>query len=90
MKSKIKAGGAQKIYYNVNDGKAYLLTEQGLQPVDLAGGKEQITEVTETTPGGETVKKETKDFTYFNEAQKKKIKELQEETKELPFGGSGS
>ena len=38
MKSKIKAGGAQKIYYNVNDGKAYLLTEQGLQPIDLAGG----------------------------------------------------
>lgn len=54
MKSRIKAGGSQKIYYNVNDGKAYLLTEQGLQPVDLAGGAEQITEVTETTPGGET------------------------------------
>jgi hypothetical protein len=90
MKSKIKAGGAQKIYYNVNDGKAYLLTEQGLQPVDLAGGAEQITEVTETTPGGTETIKETKDFTYFNEAQKKKIKELQEETKELPFGGSGA
>ena len=90
MKSKIKAGGAQKIYYNVNDGKAYLLTEQGLQPVDLAGGVEQITEVTETTPGGTETIKETKDFTYFNEAQKKKIKELQEETKELPFGGSGA
>ena len=91
MKSRIKAGGAQKIYYNVNDGKAYLLTEQGLTPVDLAGGVEQITEVTETTPGGETETiKETKDFTYFNEAQKKKIKELQEETKELPFGGSGA
>ena len=90
MKSKIKAGGAQKIYYNVNDGKAYLLTEQGLQPIDLAGGAEQITEVTETTPGGTETIKETKDFTYFNEAQKKKIKELQEETKELPFGGSGA
>ena len=90
MKSKIKAGGAQKIYYNVNDGKAYLLTEQGLQPIDLAGGVEQITEVTETTPGGTETIKETKDFTYFNEAQKKKIKELQEETKELPFGGSGA
>jgi len=90
MKSKIKAGGAQKIYYNVNDGKAYLLTEQGLQPIDLAGGAEQITEVTETTPGGTETIKETKDFSYFNEAQKKKIKELQEETKELPFGGSGA
>ncbi len=90
MKSKIKAGGAQKIYYNVNDGKAYLLTEQGLTPVNITGGAEQITEVTETTPGGTETIKETKDFTYFNEAQKKKIKELQEETKELPFGGSGA
>ena len=59
MKSRIKAGGAQKIYYNVNDGKAYLLTEKGLQPINLAGGKEQITEVTETTPGGTETIKET-------------------------------
>ena len=90
MKSRIKTGGAQKIYYNVNDGKSYLLTEQGLIPVDITGGVEQITEVTETTPGGTETIKETKDFSYFNEAQKKKIKELQEETKELPFGGSGA
>ena len=79
MKSRIKAGGSQKIYYNVNDGKAYLLTEQGLQPVDLAGGEEQITEVTETTPGGtETIKETTKSFQYLNEEQQKKLKELQE------------
>jgi len=90
MKSKIKSGGAQKIYYNVNDGKAYLLTEQGLQPVDLAGGAEQITEVTETTPGGETVKKGPKEINYFSEEQKKKIKKLSEEAKELPFGGFGA
>ena len=90
MKSRIKAGGAQKIYYNVNDGKSYLLTEQGLIPVDITGGVEQITEVTETTPGGETVKKGPKEINYFSEEQKKKIKELQEETKELPFGGSGA
>ena len=79
MKSKIKAGGAQKIYYNVNDGKAYLLTEQGLQPIDLAGGAEQITEVTETTPGGtETIKETSKSFQYLSEEQQKKLKELQE------------
>jgi hypothetical protein len=90
MKSKIKAGGAQKIYYNVNDGKAYLLTEQGLTPVDITGGVQQITEVTETTPGGTETIKETRDFNYFNEAQKKKIKELQEESKDIPFGGSGA
>ena len=90
MKSRIKAGGSQKIYYNVNDGKAYLLTEQGLQPIDLAGGAEQITEVTETTPGGETVKKGPKEINYFSEEQKKKIKELSEEAKELPFGGLGA
>jgi len=90
MKSKIKAGGAQKIYYNVNDGKAYLLTEQGLTPVDITGGEEQITEIIETTPGGETVKKGPKEINYFSEEQKKKIKELQEEAKELPFGGFGA
>ena len=79
MKRKIKAGGAQKIYYNVNDGKAYLLTEQGLTPIDITGGAEQITEVTETTPGGtETIKETPKSFQYLNEEQQKKLKELQE------------
>ena len=79
MKRKIKAGGAQKIYYNVNDGKAYLLTEQGLQPINLAGGIEQITEVTETTPGStETITQTPKSFQYLNEEQQKKLKELQE------------
>jgi len=79
MKRKIKAGGSQKIYYNVNDGKAYLLTEQGLQPVDTTGGVEQITEVTETTPGGtETIKETPKSFQYLNEEQQRKLKELQE------------
>ncbi len=61
MRKRIKAGGAEKIYYNVNDGKTYVLIQEGkqavLKPVDLAGGKEQITEFTETTLGGETVKK---------------------------------
>ncbi len=79
MKRKIKAGGAQKIYYNVNDGKAYLLTEQGLTPVDITGGVEQITEVTETTPGGtETITQTPKSFQYLSEEQQKKLKELQE------------
>ena len=79
MKRKIKAGGAQKIYYNVNDGKAYLLTEQGLTPIDITGGIEQITEVTETTPGStETIIQTPKSFQYLNEEQQKKLKELQE------------
>lgn len=62
MKRKIKAGGANKIYYNVNDGKSYLLTEQGLIPVDITKGEEQITEVTETVPGPEetTITNKTK------------------------------
>ena len=95
MKSKIKAGGAQKIYYNVNDGKAYLLTEQGLQPVDLAGGAEQITEVTETTPGGETetIKETSKIEDIFSGAGEteldKKIKEqIQENRKKILEGES--
>jgi hypothetical protein len=94
MRKKIKAGGAEKIYYNVNDGKTYVLIQEGkqavLKPINLTGEKEQITEFTEIIPGGTETIKETKDFSYFNEAQKKKIKELQEETKELPFGGSGA
>jgi hypothetical protein len=93
MKSKIKAGGAQKIYYNVNDGKAYLLTEQGLQPVDLAGGKEQITEVTETTPGGETetIKETSKIEDIFSGAGEteldKKIKQKIEENRKKILEG---
>jgi len=93
MKSKIKAGGAQKIYYNVNDGKAYLLTEQGLQPVDLAGGAEQITEVTETTPGGETetIKETSKIEDIFSGAGEteldKKIKQRIEENRKKILEG---
>ncbi len=93
MKSKIKAGGAQKIYYNVNDGKAYLLTEQGLQPVDLAGGAEQITEVIETTPGGETetIKETSKIEDIFSGAGEteldKKIKQRIEENRKKILEG---
>jgi hypothetical protein len=92
MKSKIKAGGAQKIYYNVNDGKAYLLTEQGLQPIDLAGGAEQITEVTETTPGGtETIKETSKIEDIFSGAGEteldKKIKQRIEENRKKILEG---
>jgi len=92
MKSRIKAGGAQKIYYNVNDGKAYLLTEQGLQPVDLAGGEEQITEVTETTPGGtETIKETSKIEDIFSGAGEteldKKIKQRIEENRKKILEG---
>ncbi len=94
MRKKIKAGGAEKIYYNVNDDKTYILIQEGkqavLKPVDITGEVEQITESTETTPGGTEIIKETRDFNYFNEAQKKKIKELQEESKDIPFGGSGA
>jgi len=92
MKSKIKAGGAQKIYYNVNDGKSYLLTEQGLIPVDITGGVEQITEVTETTPGGtETIKETSKIEDIFSGAGEteldKKIKQRIEENRKKILEG---
>jgi len=92
MKRKIKAGGANKIYYNVNDNKSYLLTEQGLVPVDITKGEEQITEVTETIPGPKetTTTVTPREFDYFSEEQKRKIKELQEGAKGIPFGGSGA
>ena len=94
MKRKIKAGGAQKIYYNVNDGKAYLLTEQGLTPVDITGGVEQITEVTETTPGGtETIKETSKIEDIFSgagetELDKKIKKQIEENRKKILEGES--
>jgi hypothetical protein len=92
MKRKIKVGGANKIYYNVNDNKSYLLTEQGLVPVDVTKGEEQITEVIETVPGPKetTTAVTPRDYDYFSEKQKIKIKELQEGAKEIPFGGSGA
>ena len=95
MKSRIKAGGAQKIYYNVNDGKAYLLTEQGLQPIDLAGGAEQITEVTETTPGNTETIKETsniedvfKNSSGETELDKKIKQRIEENRKKILEGES--
>jgi len=36
MKKKIKSGGLNKYFHNINDGITYLLTEQGLQPIDLS------------------------------------------------------
>jgi|TARA_R100001510_G_C7654164_1_gene212787 hypothetical protein len=35
MKKKIKAGGLNKYFHNINDGVTYLLTEQGLVPINL-------------------------------------------------------
>jgi len=96
MKSKIKAGGAQKIYYNVNDGKSYLLTEQGLIPVDITGGVEQITEVTDQTGGGEKSLEEEKKkiegikSRYGGFYLPEKIEEVREKSKEKPFGGTGA
>jgi hypothetical protein len=93
MRKKIKAGGAEKIYYNVNDGKSYVLIQEGkqavLKPIDITGGKEQITEFTETTPGGETetIKETSKSFQYLSEEQQKKLKELQKSAPEN-FGTS--
>jgi oxalate decarboxylase/phosphoglucose isomerase-like protein (cupin superfamily) len=89
-KRKIEAGGANKIYYNVNDNKSYLLNEKGLTPVDITK-KEEIIEVIEQ-PGMEetTVTTPKSDFGYFSEEQKRKIKELQEGVKETPFAGSGA
>jgi len=59
MKRRIKQGDANKIFYNVRDGKAYLLTEQGLRPVDVALGKTEDIDTTVVDTVEEQTKKET-------------------------------
>lgn len=96
MKRKLKGGGANKIFYNVNDGKTYLLTEQGLRPVSLNESAEEIEDVvtqdedTVKTTEQEEKKKIDDRFEFFSKEQKEKIKKLQEENKDIPFGGFGA
>jgi hypothetical protein len=59
MKRRIKQGDANKIFYNVRDGRAYLLTEQGLRPVDVALGKTEDIDTTVVDTVEEQTKKET-------------------------------
>ena len=96
MKKRIKEGGANKIFYNVNDGKSYLLTEQGLQPISSATTKADIdttvVDTTDTAAAAEEQKKKEigKRFEYFSPSQKKTIEELKEKNLEVPFGGTGA
>jgi len=96
MKRKIKAGGANKIYYNVNDGRKYLLTEQGLQPVTASTTDAEIdTTVTNTQEQTKQLEEQKKKeigerFEYFSPSQKKTIEELKEKNLEVPFGGTGA
>ena len=96
MKKRIKEGGANKIFYNVNDGRSYLLTEQGLQPISSATTKADIdttvVDTTDTAAAAEEQKKKEVDkrFEYFSPSQKKTIEELKEKNLEVPFGGTGA
>ena len=96
MKRKIKTGGANKIYYNVNDGRKYLLTEQGLQPVTASTTEAEIdTTVTNTQEQAKQLEEQKKKeigerFEYFSPSQKKTIEELKEKNLEVPFGGTGA
>ena len=96
MKRKIKTGGANKIYYNVNDGRKYLLTEQGLQPVTASTTEAEIdTTVTNTQEQAKQLEEQKKKeigerFDYFSPGQKKTIEELKEKNLEVPFGGTGA
>jgi len=96
MKRRIKAGGANKVYYNVNDGRKYLLTEQGLQPVTPSTTEADIdTTVTNTQEQTKQLEEQKKKeiserFEYFSPSQKKTIEELKEKNLEVPFGGTGA
>jgi hypothetical protein len=91
-KPKANSGGKNKIYYNVSDGKRYLLTENGSwQP--FASGSQISTGVTETTPGGETetIKETSKIEDIFSGAGEteldKKIKQRIEENRKKILEG---
>jgi len=96
MKRRIKAGGANKVYYNVNDGRKYLLTEQGLQPITSSTTKEDVdttvVDTADTAAAAEEQKKKEigERFEYFSPSQKKTIEELKEKNLEVPFGGTGA
>ena len=96
-KPRVKKGGANKIYYNVNDGKTYILTEGGQwEPFSLGTPKTELdTTVTENADAAvaaeEQKKKEIGErFEYFSPSQKKTIEELKEKNLEVPFGGTGA
>jgi len=92
MRKKIKAGGANKIYYNVNDGKAYLLTEQGLTPVTIGETISEVTEKLDTTGNQDTIKytDPKSRFQYLNPKQIEELEKRREQNKEIPFGGTGA
>lgn len=60
MKKKIKAGGENKIFTNIQDGTSYLLTEQGFKPIDI-NDPSAITAPVEEIKTGEETKKSIKE-----------------------------
>ena len=90
-KPRVNSGGTNRIYYNVNDGKRYLLTEGGSwEP--FASGSKISTSVTETIPGGtETIKETSKIEDIFSGAGEteldKKIKQRIEENRKKILEG---
>jgi hypothetical protein len=56
MKKKIKAGGENKIFTNIQDGTSYLLTGQNFIPIDINNPSAITTPVEVITPGEETGK----------------------------------
>ena len=56
MKKKIKSGGLNKFFTNIQDGITYILTEQGLQQVDINDPAAQNVPTTDTTGKVETGK----------------------------------
>ena len=92
MKRKIKAGGANKIYYNVQDGKAYLLTEQGLTPVTIGETISEVTENLNTTDNQDTIKYNSIEDRYqiLSPKQRENLEKRKKEAIEIPVGGTGA
>ncbi|MHA2350938.1 MAG: hypothetical protein ACXADL_15065, partial [Candidatus Thorarchaeota archaeon] len=56
MKKKIKAGGENKIFTNIQDGTSYLLTAQDFIPIDINNPSAITTPTEVVTPGEKTGK----------------------------------
>jgi len=96
IKKKVKAGGANKIYYNVKDGKSYLLTEESdgakLVPITIGENITQVTEKLDTTGGEDIIKYTDPSSRYqiLSPKQRENLEKRKKEAIEIPVGGTGA
>jgi hypothetical protein len=94
MNKKIKAGGLNKYFYNIRDGRTYLLTEQGLQPINLDDPAAESVQTIDTTGGGSDVETEEQKRERLQKSYgfylPDVVEDIQEKNKDIPVGGTGA